>query len=593
VKLTQHHLTADVVVAGGGAAGVPAALAAARQGASVVLIQDRSVLGGNASSDVRMHIVGADVHGKRPHARESGIIEELRLEDAVRNPQRSPHGWDQALYDAVVSEPRITLLLNTVVDGVRMADPQRIAAVHASRPSIEEEYWITAPLFVDSTGDGRLGVEAGAEFRMGREGRAEYGEDRAVATADSHTLGSTILFMARQYDHPMPFRKPAWARTFRCEDLPFRPHNTFEFGFWWFEWGGQFDTIKDNDMIRHELLRIAYGVWDHVKNSGDHPGSANWALEWVGSLPGKRESRRFLGLHMLTQSDVESGRRFPDEVAYGGWPIDQHPPEGVDSPEPPCDQPQVPLYAIPLRCLCSRNISNMFMAGRNISATHVAFASTRVMATCAVMGQAVGTAAAHCARLNLLPGELQGAALASLQQALLRADAYLLGTRNADPCDLARCAAVTASSAQPGHEACQIQSGVTRQVGDVSNAWHSMPLAEGPAWIALRWPQPQQIGSLQCIFDTGFARQLTLTMSDAANRNVIRGPQPETIADYRLEAEVDGVWRLIADVQGNYQRRRVHAFEPVTATALRLTATATQGVPEARLFEMRAYAPGQ
>ena len=592
MELTEHRLQADVVVAGGGAAGVPAALAAARQGASVVLIQDRSILGGNASSDVRMHIVGADVHGKRPHARESGIIEELRLEDAVRNPQRSPHGWDQALYDAVVSEPKITLLLNTVVDGVRMADGPRIAAVHASRPSIEEHYWIEAPLFIDCTGDGRLGAEAGAEFRMGREGRAEYGEDRAVAMADNHTLGSSILFMARQYDRPMPFQKPAWARTFRCADLPFRPHNSFEYGYWWSEWGGQFDTIKDNDRIRHELVRIAYGVWDHIKNSGDHPSSANWALEWVGAIPGKRESRRFLGPHMLTQADVESGRRFPDEVAYGGWPIDQHPPEGIDSPERPCDQPQVPLYAIPLGCLYSRNIANLFMAGRNISATHVAFASTRVMATCAVMGQAVGTAAALCAQQYLLPADLQGAAMTALQQALLRADAYLLGARNADPLDLARCAAVTASSEQPGHEACRIQSGVTRQVDDESNAWRSAPLAAGPAWIALRWPRAQRIGSVQSIFDSGFARQLTLTMSDAANRNVIRGPQPETIRDYCLEAEIDGAWRLLSDVQGNYQRRRVHTFEPLAATALRLTATATQGVPEARLFELRAYAPG-
>ena len=169
----------------------------------------------------------------------------------------------------------------------------------------------------------------------------------------------------------------------------------------------------------------------------------------------------------------------------------------------------------------------------------------------------------------------------------------MLVTHNADPGDLARCAAVTASSAQPGHEACQIQSGVTRQVDEVSNAWHSAPLAEGPAWVTLRWPQPQQIGSVQCIFDTGFARQLTLTMSDAANRNVIRGPQPETISDYQLDAEVDGIWRPLVTVQANYQRRRFHTFDPVTATSLRLTATATRGVPEARLFELRAYAPGQ
>jgi len=231
----------------------------------VVLVQDRSVLGGNSSSEVRMHIVGADGSGQVPHAREGGIIEELRLEDAVWNPQRSPHMWDQLLLDKVVAEPNITLLLNTSLDGVRMDGARRIVAVHAVRPSIEEEFWIEAAIFIDCTGDGRLGAEAGADFRMGREGRDEYGESRAVPQADCHTLGSSILFMARQYDRPMPFRKPSWVRTFRCADLPYRPHSNYEYGYWWIEWGGQFDTIRDNDRIRHELVRIAYGVWDHIQ----------------------------------------------------------------------------------------------------------------------------------------------------------------------------------------------------------------------------------------------------------------------------------------------------------------------------------------
>jgi hypothetical protein len=557
----------------------------------VVLVQDRSVLGGNSSSEVRMHIVGADGSGQVPHAREGGIIEELRLEDAVWNPQRSPHMWDQLLLDKVVAEPNITLLLNTSLDGVRMDGARRIVAVHAVRPSIEEEFWIEAAIFIDCTGDGRLGAEAGADFRMGREGRDEYGESRAVPQADCHTLGSSILFMARQYDRPMPFRKPSWVRTFRCADLPYRPHSNYEYGYWWIEWGGQFDTIRDNDRIRHELVRIAYGVWDHIKNSGDHPDSANWALEWVGAIPGKRESRRFLGPHILTQGDVESGRIFHDEVAFGGWPIDQHPPEGVDSPGPPCDQPRVPLYAIPLRCLYSRNVDNMFMAGRNISATHVAFASTRVMATCAVVGQAAGTAAAFCVQRGLTAPDLAGETLVDLQQALLRADAHLLGTRNADPHDLARSAAVTASSALPGYEAAQLLSGVTRQVGEASNAWHSGPLVGGQQWIELRWPAARRIGWVQCTFDTGFVRPLRLTMSDQANRNVIRAPQPETVCDYRIEAEVNGVWQTLAEVQANYQRRCVHHVAAVAATAVRLTVTATNGAPEARLFELRAYAP--
>jgi hypothetical protein len=592
VKLTEHHLSTDVVVAGGGAAGVPAALAAARRGARVVLIQDRSVLGGNSSSEVRMHIVGADRHGHVPHARESGIIEELRLEDAVWNPQRSSHMWDQLLLDKIVSQPNITLLLNTTVDGVVMAG-ERIGAVTASRPSLEEHFVVEAPLFLDCTGDGRLGVEAGADFRMGREGRAEYGEDLAwVTEADHQTLGSSILFTARRHDRPMPFKAPAWVRNYAaCEELPFRPHNSFEYGYWWIEWGGQLDTIKDNDVIRHELTRITLGVWDHIKNSGRHPESANWALEWVAAIPGKRESRRFLGPHLLTQGDVQVGRMFDDEVAYGGWAIDEHPPEGIDNPGKPFVPTPVPLYSIPLRCLYSRNVPNLFMAGRNISASHVAFASTRVMATCAVIGQAAGTAAALCARHDLLPAALCRDRLAELQQALLRDDAYLLGRRNADPADLARCATVTASSEQPGHAASNVLSGVTRQVGEASNAWRSAPLAGQPAWLELRWSQPQRLGSVQCIFDTGFERQLTLTMSDSHNARQVRAAQPETVRDYRIEAAVGGAWQILVEVQGNYQRRRAHAFPAVAATVLRLTVLATNGAPEARLFEVRAYGP--
>src|SRR6266511_2019984 len=178
MQLTHHHLKANIVIAGGGAAGLPAALAAARHGATVILIQDRHVLGGNSSSEVRMHIVGADRHGKVPHARESGIIEELRLEDAVWNPQRSPHMWDQLLYDKVVSEPNITLLLNTTVDGV-VVDGNRIKSVTASRPSTEDQFTVEAAVFLDCTGDGRLGVEAGAEYRMGRESKHEFDEDLA------------------------------------------------------------------------------------------------------------------------------------------------------------------------------------------------------------------------------------------------------------------------------------------------------------------------------------------------------------------------------------------------------------------------------
>ncbi len=591
--VTRQTLDADVVVAGGGMAGVCAALAAARHGASVVLIQDRPVLGGNASSEVRMHIVGADGGGLsgQTDTRETGIIEELRLTEAVSNPQRSASMLDLVLYDAVRREPNITLLLDTHCVGVQMASPQHITAALASRHGTEDLFTIQGKVFLDCTGDGRLGVEAGADFRMGREAQSEYSESLAPPQADNKVLGSTLLFITRQHDRPMPFQPPPWIRRFpNCQDLPHRSHGGWEYGYWWVEWGGELDTIKDNERIRQELMAAALGVWDHIKNSGHHPKSENWALEWLGFLPGKRESRRFLGDYVLREQDCKAGERFEDGVAFGGWPIDLHPPEGIYSPERPAIQIRIPLYNIPYRCLYSRNVANLMFAGRNISASHVAFGSTRVMATCAVMGQAVGTAAAMCAHRGCLPRELGRDAIGDLQQLLLKDDAYILGISNRDPLDLARKARVRASSETADGAASQVINGIHRRVNDQTNRWVSDPAHSGPHWIELQFPEPQRIREVHLVFDTGLQRHLTLSHSDGHTARMVRAAQPETVRDYELSALDGSTARTVATVEGNYQRKRIHTFEPLTAGGIRLTIKATQGDPSARVFEIRAYA---
>jgi hypothetical protein len=599
--MTRRELHTDFVVVGGGLAGVCAALAAARNGGKVVLLQDRSVLGGNASSEIRMHVVGADVHGRRPGARESGLIEELRLEDAARNPHRSYSQWDLLLYEKVTAEPNITLLLDTDCTGCTTEPAtdgsRRISAVQAVRQSTEETFTIHAKVFADCSGDGRLGVEAGADFTSGREAKADYGESHALDVADRQTLGSSILFTARRHDTPQPFIAPAWVRRFQKHEFKFRPIEGFEYGYWWAEWGGQLDTIKDNPAIRHELLRIALGLWDYVKNSGDHPGSAHWALDWVGALPGKRESRRFLGPHVLTQQDLEAGRLFPDTVAYGGWPLDLHPPSGIDAiAEAPCRHINLAgLYAIPLRALCSRNIGNLLFAGRNISATHVAFASTRVMATCAVMGQAVGTAAALAAAsgASAIASHFIGTEIARLQQRLLRDDAFLPGLRHEDPADLARQAAITASGETARGAAAQVTDGVTRELFPPFGPWadgatHRWESPVLPGWIELAWPTAQTVGEIHVTFDTGFERELTLSASDSTTRKVVRAPQPELARDY--EILLDG--RPVVTVTDNLLRKRVHRLtQPVTASRLRLVVKSTHGTPHARIFEIRAYGP--
>ena len=590
--MNHHNLVTDLVVVGGGLAGVCAALAAARNGAKVVLVQDRSVLGGNASSEVKMHIVGADCHGTRTGARESGIIEELKLEDAARNPHRSYSQWDLLLYEKVILEPNITLLLDTDCIGCELdlaAGARRITAVKAVRQSTEDSFTINAPFFADCSGDGRLGVEAGADFTVGREARASTGESLARDIADSHTLGSSILFTARQHATPQPFIAPPWVRTFKKQEFKHRPVKSYEYGYWWSEWGGQLDTLKDNAAIRHELLRIALGIWNYIKNSGEHPDSANWALDWIGAIPGKRETRRFLGPYVLTQTDVESGRLFSDAVAYGGWWLDLHPPSGVDAvDEEPCVQHHFPhLYTIPLGCLHSRNVSNLFFAGRNISATHVAFASTRVMATCAVMGQAIGTAAARaCLHAGRSISEIfNSTEIARLQQKLLLDDVFIPSHSAVLPT-----ATITASSELLGAEAIHVLDGHTRELPVTLGPWadgatHRWESATLPAWLELTWPDSQPIAEIHLTFDSGFHRELILSASDAVTAKTIRGAQPELVCDYELIIDD----QVVAAVTGNYLRKRVHRLrQPVLARRLRLRVLATHGAPTARVFEVRA-----
>ncbi|MBE7540215.1 MAG: FAD-dependent oxidoreductase [Opitutaceae bacterium] len=637
-------LDCDLLVAGGGPAGVACALSAARLGVRVILCQDRPVLGGNASSEVRMHMVGAT--GLKGGAaletelREGGIIEEIRLEQSVHNPQRSAAMLDLALYDKCRREPNLRVLLNTTVDGAEVSDGV-VRSVLATRASTEDRIRITAGIFVDCTGDGRLGLEARAPFRHGRESREEFGESLAVERADRRTLGSSILFQARRHDRPMPFIAPPWVRRFRPEHFTLRPFGRsgsdlgLEYGYWWVEWGGCLDTIKDNERIRDELLAIALGVWNHVKNESGLDAS-NWALEWIGFLPGKRESRRFTGLHVLTEADLFESRPFPDAIAYGGWPIDTHPPEGIDAPDlAPCEQHHLPfLYDIPLRACISEGPCNLMFAGRNISATHIAFASTRVMATCAVVGQGVGTAAAFAIRSGLTPAALSGRPdlVREVQQRLLRDDCYLIGIRNEDELDLVRAAAsITASSEQMGAEAHQVRSGQTRAVhgrereipsARSENLWNSV--LEGtqgsnvvtqappgrsfpgthrwmsesgcglPAWLEIRWESVVLIQEIQLVFDTGQHRHLTLSQADGYTAAMQWGrPQAETVRDYRIECDDGASWRCLVVVDGNYLRRRVHLLPtPVPAVALRIVVVSTNGIDHARIMEVRAYAAG-
>lgn len=445
-------LEADLVVVGGGLSGVCCALTAARENIRVILVQDRPVLGGNSSSEVRLWVLGATSHmgNNNRWAREGGIIDELLVENTWRNPEGNPMVFDMMLLDKVTAEPNITLLLNTAVNEVVKKEEGLIHSLRAYCSQNQTEYELVAPLFNDASGDGVVGFLSGAAFRMGAETIEEFGEKFAPTGDYGELLGHSLYFYTKDTGRSVRFVPPAFALDDITKIPRYRSFNTKEYGcrLWWIEYGGRLDTVFDTEKIKWELWKVVYGVWNYIKNSGNFPDADTLTLEWVGMIPGKRESRRFEGDYMLRQQDIVEQRPFEDAVAYGGWSIDLHPSDGVFSEKPGCNQwHSKGLYSIPYRCLYSKNIGNLFFSGRLISASHIAFGSTRVMGTGAYVGQAVAMAAVLCRQLKLRPRDLlTGQHLAFLQQELQRTGQFIPGHRLKDEKDLVRHARIFVTS---------------------------------------------------------------------------------------------------------------------------------------------------
>ncbi len=731
----------DLVVVGGGIAGTCAAISAARNGMKVALVHERSMLGGNSSSEVKLF--PENNSGHQPWIREGGIHDEFHTEERTRNHQEYREGtmnahWDLVLYEWAIREPKLTLYLNTHMHRVLMERPNRIRAVYAIQLGTEKSFELAAPLFVDATGDGVLGFRAGAQFRWGREARSEYGEAEAPEVADEKVMGNTLFFRAVNTGRPVPFKRPDWAAEFPTEaDLTDRGHSYIEGGYWWIEVGAPYHPIKDNNEIRHEALRQLLGVWDHIKNKGDH-GAENYGLEFVGFWPYKRECRRILGDYVLTQQHVQDPQPLPDAVAHGAWGIDIHVQGGILArDQPPYPPPRTDqnferlgtmVYGIPLRALYSRNVENLMMAGRPISCSYVAFASSRVLSTGALVGQAVGVAASLCKKHRCTPREVAGKHIKECRQLILRQDGHIPGVENEDPRDLARQASASASSewrlefpesaeglelsrplaqlfpvsgdyidqvelllesrlstqtalrlglrsaphvwdfrstkdlataeasvpagrtgwvafpfrvkveprrlywihaeTRPGvfwkhfrevdgepnrcpvgataadlpgrsrwrpltmgrslclrvspesrpYAASNVIRGTNRP--DMwTNIWISDPTQPLPAWLELRWPAPIQLNTVQITFDTDANRRVTLPLFR----------YPDCVKDYRVESWAGGSWQTLAEISGNYMRRRVHRVDRVRTDRLRLLVTATNGAPSARIYEIRVY----
>ena len=484
----------DVCVVGGGMAGMCAAIASARNGAKTAIVQDRPVFGGNASSEIRMWICGA--HGA--HNKETGILEEIQLENQYRNPSGNYSIWDSVLWSKIAYQPGLTTFLNCSCTDAEM-DGNRIVGIKAWQLTSQTWHTIRARTFIDCSGDSILAAVTGAEFRTGREARAEFNEDIQPLKADAKTMGNTLLLQLRRTDTEQGFIAPRWAYKFeRPADLPNRIDGVNAHNFWWLEIGGLQDTIRDAEPIRDELMKIGYGVWDYIKNRAPEREQAeDWALEWIGSLPGKRENRRFIGDYILTQNDVRDGGYFDDIIAYGGWSMDDHHPAGILYPGEPTVFHAAPSpYGIPYRCLYSRNIENLLFAGRNISVTHAALSSTRVMATCALLGQAAGTAAALCHKFGCDPRSIaSGDRLTQLQSILQEDDCWLPGKTRA-------VSALALKGELTGTGSVQLlRDGHDRDSDNHAHAWSG---AVGSA-IEYRWSSASEIAGARFVFDSNLS----------------------------------------------------------------------------------------
>ncbi len=566
----------DFCVVGGGMAGVCAAVAAARHGAKTVLVQDRPMLGGNASSEVRMWICGA----QGEHVKEAGILEEIQLENMRWNPGMQYNIWDHILINFVQRQENLKLLLNCTCDNVT-TENDRIQSVSAWQLTTQKRYEIHASYYADCSGDSILRF-SGAEYRSGREARDEFNESHAPETADNKTMGNSVLIQTKGTNRHRPFEAPPWAHVFEAKGFhrSLNPRDNF----WWMEYGGELDTIADAEEIRDELLKMAYGVWDLLKNSKKGIGR-DFDIEWIGVLPGKRENIRYVGDHILTQNDVEKQGKFDDMVAYGGWSMDDHNPAAFYYQGAPTIFHPAPCpYGIPFRCLYSKNIRNLYFAGRNISATHMAMSSTRVMATCAIEGQAVGTAAAIGVRNQLDPRGIYETRIPELQQTLMEDDCWLPWHTKAvnDLTSKARLQAESEGDAEI------LRNGEERDFTGTSQYF----TADFGSFIEYHFDEPTQVNGIRLVFDSNLRDKHLKRMPCWYPAEGIETELPEELLkEFSIKIQTDGEdskWEEAVYCEDNYKRLvRIPIGKKVTA--IRFTPEASWGLDSARIYAFELY----
>jgi len=579
-----EHGGYDLVVAGSGAAAVAAAIAAARNGSKVALLSGRPVLGGNGSDESKVSYDGAATQGFH----ETGIIYQIKCYMLAKQVS-----WSRAFLHFVRQEKNIDLFLDMyVIDAC--TENNVIRSVLAQHTIDMTEHRFCGDYYVDGTGDGWIGYYADARYRIGREASFQHNESFAPEVADGNTMSgcatraidaindTICCYYAEETDHEVAYCAPAWAFKLPEGDELGRTPPWLERGTWWLENRNDYDDLWEAEYVRDAFIRITAGYFDWMKNSWKEKARAkNYKLSLLSTYVAKRESRRLIGDYIMTQNDYAENTVFEDEVCYTGWRMDVHHVKGIFSGkagEFTVNQ-KVPLTPVPFRCLYSKNIENLMMAGRCISVTHMALGSTRTQLTTATMGQAVGTAAALCKKYSMTPRQLGKTKIKELQQILLRDDQTLLYTKNEDPDDLARIAAISADSFADYGAPESVISGTSRQMKDEPYAWISKQAL--PQSITLQWDTEQTI------------RQVIVTAEmPLADHPFGYKPAPspdKMVTDLQVEALINGSWETVGQVADNFYRQIVVDMQPQRTRALKVTVLKAYNYDKAIIPEIRVY----
>ncbi|MGJ8640567.1 MAG: FAD-dependent oxidoreductase [Opitutaceae bacterium] len=590
----------DFIVVGGGVAGTNAAIAAGRLGIKVALIQNRPMVGGNNSSEMGVPVSGGSSMGK---GRETGLVEEFGRIAAYNYNQK----WAAGSEVGLANEPNVTVFLNTHVYAAATDEANNITSVTAFNMIDGKRTRYSADYFADCTGDAWLGFYAGAEYMFGRESKEKFGEKNAKDVANQNTMSGSLMqhsilgYQAIDMGEPVEHVEQEWVydMTRNTEGYKKRPRyeNGIRAGSWWTENHGRIDDLWDPEWARDDLLLASMSYYNWIKNHSPLAKKAeNYKLFYIPVTNAKRETRRLVGDIVVAETHLLEREVFPDRVGYFVWKLDVHHPLGIFSPGSPYDfEDNIEPSSMPFRMLYSKNVPNMFMAGRNVSVSAVALGSARVQGTTGVMGQIIGTAAAMCVERETNPRGIYEAHIPELQQQLMKDDLTILHMENTDPDDLARSATVTASSSlsesDGPHNAI---NGLIRPmdekmlfwIGSVpNNMWISDPEQSLPQWCEVDFGEKKAVNSVYLTFDTNLDAKRFVSWEFKDEERM----PPEAVRDYRVQYHDGNEWVTVAETEGNYTRRRIEKFDTVETSKIRIMVDKTNGDPSARIYEIRAY----